>query len=361
MSDEKSRQDRFRGLMLGTAVGDALGLPAEGLSPRRAARMFKGVWRHRFLPFMGRGMISDDTEHTILTAQSLLAHPDDADRFSRRLARGMKWWLAALPAGVGLATLRAGMRLWIGMGPARSGVFSAGNGPAMRSAPIGAFFAADPRRRTAYVRAATRMTHTDPRAFTGALAVASLAAWAMVSRANDPPEPDAFFSLLAGCADDTDREWKGIIQKMGSAFQRELPTTEFAAEMGLAAGVTGYVYHTVPVAAYAWRRHFGDFSASLKAVLNCGGDADTTGAIVGAMAGAVSGETGISGEWIDGIWEWPRSPALMRRIADRLAMTRQSEKPPKPVGYFLPGVLPRNIIFMLAVLAHGLRRLLPPY
>jgi len=65
MSDLSSSADelrsRFTGLLLGQAVGDALGLPWEGLSRRRAVKMFSTPDRYRFL--FGRGMISDDTEH----------------------------------------------------------------------------------------------------------------------------------------------------------------------------------------------------------------------------------------------------------------------------------------------------------
>ena len=49
-------QGRFRGLLLGTAVGDSLGLPAEGLSRRRIHRLYGGAWRHRFL--LRYGMVS---------------------------------------------------------------------------------------------------------------------------------------------------------------------------------------------------------------------------------------------------------------------------------------------------------------
>ena len=60
---------------------------------------------------------------------------------------------------------------------------------------------------------------------------------------------------------------------------------DFAIALGLARGVTGYVYHTVPVAVYAWLRHYGDFRATVEAALDCGGDTDTVGAIAGALAG----------------------------------------------------------------------------
>jgi ADP-ribosylglycohydrolase len=56
----------FAGVILGTAVGDALGLPAEGLSPARLWKRWHGVWRQRLL--LGRGMLSDDTEHAVPVA-----------------------------------------------------------------------------------------------------------------------------------------------------------------------------------------------------------------------------------------------------------------------------------------------------
>ena len=101
-------QDRFAGLLLGTAVGDALGLPAEGISRGRIQRMWGGQWRHRFI--FGRGMVSDDTEHTLFVAQALLAYPDDATKFQRCLAWKLRLWLLGLPAGIGLATLKAILR-----------------------------------------------------------------------------------------------------------------------------------------------------------------------------------------------------------------------------------------------------------
>lgn len=59
------------GSLLGAAVGDALGLPYEGLSPRRAARLLGPPDRHRLLG--GRGMVSDDAEHACMTAFARLS------------------------------------------------------------------------------------------------------------------------------------------------------------------------------------------------------------------------------------------------------------------------------------------------
>jgi ADP-ribosylglycohydrolase len=352
--------DRFRGVLLGTAVGDSLGLPAEGLSPRRAGRLFRGGWKHRLLP--GTGWISDDTDHSVFVAQSLLAHPDSAQRFVRRLAWCLRLWLLSLPAGIGLGTLRAIARLWIGIPPAHSGVRSAGNGPAMRAAPIGACFATQPEYLERYVAAATQLTHVDSRALTGARAVALIAAWCVREEPSARPDPSRFLELLGEAGDDP--EWRAVLGALSGAVASDLSVAEFAASLGLADGVSGYVYHTVPVVAYAWYRHFGSFEQTLTSVLDCGGDADTTGAIAGALAGAVVGEGGIPAAWLRGLRDFPRSRSLLREIADRLAANFRGEgggSSMRPVRYFWPALIPRNLIFLLVVLLHGLRRLLPPY
>jgi hypothetical protein len=136
---------------------------------------------------------------------------------------------------------------------------------------------------------------------------------------------------------------------------------EFAARVGLNEGVTGYVYHTVPIVTYAWWRHYGDFRSTLESVLDCGGDTDTSGAIAGALAGATVGENGIPQPWLKGVVDWPRSVGLLRLVAERLAQQQHSGKPLEPVSYCWPAVVPRNLLFLAVVLAHGFRRLAPPY
>lgn len=359
MTNHPTRQDRFRGLMIGTAVGDALGLPAEGISRQRVARLFKGPWRHRLLP--GWGMISDDTEHTIFVAQALLAHSNNPERFMKRLGWSLRWWMLSVPAGIGLATLKAALKLWCGFGVHRSGVFSAGGGPVMRIAPIGALFAENTGAMLPFIEAATRITHTDPKALIGARAIAELAAWIIHDELNSRPEPDLLIDRLRRVAAD-EPEWNRLMDELRIACTEELSVEEFARRLGLEKGVTGYVYHLVPVVVHAWYRHFGDFPSALKAVLNCGGDTDTAGAIIGALAGATSGESGIPRHWITGIRDWPRNPGLCRRIADRLHQASMGDiSAQQPVRYCWPALPLRNLTFLVIILLHGFRRLLPPY
>jgi ADP-ribosylglycohydrolase len=305
-------------------------------------------------------MISDDTEHTIFVAQSLLAHPDSASGFARRLGWALRGWLLSLPAGVGWATLRAIVKLWCGVSLDRSGVVSAGNGPAMRVAPIGAFFADAPELLDRYVAASTHLTHRDPRARVGASVVARLVARCVGEAGDEKPHLAALVTLLRD-AGEGDREWQGIVEQISRAARSDLSVEAFADELGLERGVTGYVYHTVPVALYAWYRHFGDYDQTLVSVLRCGGDTDTAGAIAGALAGATVGEAGIPSSWLEGLKDWPRGRPLLIELADRLARASGQSGHASPVRYCWPAILPRNLLFLALVLAHGFRRLAPPY
>jgi ADP-ribosyl-[dinitrogen reductase] hydrolase len=357
MSPSEARlRDVLAGVLLGTAVGDALGLPAENLSSRRIRRWWKGEWRMRFV--FGRGMISDDTEHTLMVAQALLSHPGDADKFQRCLGWKFRWWLTALPAGVGLATARACLKLWLGFPTHKSAVRSAGSGPAMRSAIIGAYFYDQPERRRSFVLASSRLTHRSWQAETAALAISECAALAIQTE-QSKLQVVQLLEVLRSLS--SEPEWQQWLARIESSISAGLSVSDFARSAGLTKGVTGYALHVAPVAVYAWLRHPGDFRTAMVQTLECGGDTDTVGAILGALTGAATGSQGIPKAWLDRILEWPRSTTFMEKVADKLAEQRSSNGPLGPVRFFWPALIARNLFFLLIVLLHGFRRLLPPY
>ena len=338
-------------------MGDALGLPYEGVSPQRAPRLLGPPDRYRFL--LGRGMISDDTEHTCMVAQSLIDARGDVDVFTKRFASRLRWWILALPAGVGKATARAGIRLWLGVKPQNAGVFSAGNGPSMRAAIFGAAID-DVKLMLEMVRASSRLTHSDPKAECGAIAVALAAKH---SRDHETVDANLWLDNVVNAVGDDGVELTDLLRKAVLSTRAGESTPEFTQALGLAKGVTGYTYHTVPVAIHAWLSHPKDFRQSVTTIIRCGGDADTTAAIVGGIVGAGVGCGGVPEEWIDGLWEWPRSVTWMRSLGESLADSID-EKPitvTKARSITPLGVLVRNLLFLLVVLFHGFRRLAPPY
>jgi ADP-ribosylglycohydrolase len=351
------RHRAIAGSLLGTAVGDALGLPYEGLSRRRAKRLLGPPTRYRLLP--GWGMASDDTEHACMTLQALMLAGDDVDEFARQLARRLRLWLLGAPAGIGLATLKATLKLWAGVPPSRSGVFSAGNGPAMRAAVLGAAIE-ELETLARFVRASTRVTHTDPKAEYGALAIARAARLAC----NETPVSARQFTdevrgqIPAGAAGD---EFIALLHRMTESLDRGESTVEFADALGLARGVSGYIYHTAPVALHAWLSHPRELREAVEEIVSCGGDADSTAAVVGGIIGCSVGREGIPAEWLARLAEWPRTVRWMEELSQRTYEARISRAPAEPPRLPWWGVVPRNAAFAAIVLAHGFRRLLPPY
>lgn len=353
------KSDSVIGCLLGTAVGDALGLPYEGLSPGRARRLLGPPDRYRFI---GRcGMVSDDTEHSRMVLEALLSSDSDPDRFETEFARRLKWWLLCLPAGCGLATARACMKLWLGFAPSSSGVFSAGNGPAMRSAVLGTMFE-DVNVVLDFVRRSTRITHTDPKALFGAQVVA-LAAW--LNRQQQPFDGQQFLALVERSLPSEAEELLTLLKSAVRSVQLGETTPEFAASQGMSHGVSGYVYQTVPVAIHAWLAHSDCYENAVQAVIDCGGDADTTAAIVGGIVGAGVGPNGIPAALLSSLWEWPYTVDYLTKLASDCATAvdscQRTSNQSSRRWLMHPGVPLRNIVFLIIVLSHGFRRLLPPW
>ncbi len=307
---------------------------------------------------LGRGLLSDDTEHAAMTAQALLAAPEDPARFARSLAWRLRGWLALLPAGVGWGTLRAIVKLWLGFSPQRSGVVSAGNGPAMRAAVLGACLSEQPELLRSVTLASTRLTHREARAEEGALAIALAARHAVRGPVDAPALLVELRSVLSGS------ELRASLGQVEAHLRRETTPEELAAALGLSRGVSGYINHTVPMALFCWLRYPGDFRRAVEEVILLGGDTDTTAAIVGGLAGAALGASAIPASWLAGLRDWPRSVAWLGALAARLAKQFPSAGKAlrtRPLPLFWPLLLVRNAAFMAVVLAHGLRRLLPPY
>ncbi|VTR94306.1 adp-ribosylation crystallin j1 : ADP-ribosylglycohydrolase OS=Rivularia sp. PCC 7116 GN=Riv7116_3749 PE=4 SV=1: ADP_ribosyl_GH [Gemmata massiliana] len=197
----------------------------------------------------------------------------------------------------------------------------------------------------------------------GALAVAWAAHRAAETRTATLSEPTQFLAEL--------RELLGVepaagpllesLEVAGKKLHLGRTTEEFALDLGLKRGATGYMYHTVPVALYAWLRYPDDFRTAVQSAIRCGGDTDTVAAITGALVGARVGKTGIPSEWLRGPIDWPRSVRWVEKLAGRVAEGKwlsASQRAEPLAVWALPA---RNAAFFVWVLVHAARRLLPPY
>lgn len=192
----------------------------------------------------------------------------------------------------------------------------------MRSAVIGAFFHDRPDAIKSFTRASTEITHSDPRALTGALAIARCAASAMGQKRD---RLEDLIDPLGDCG--ADGEWKKIVGILSRAVSENISVAEFANAIGAGRAVSGYVYQTVPVAIYAWIRHSEDYRAGLESVFNCGGDTATVGAIAGSLLGLECGANGIPNDWCDRMIPWPYSNSIFSQMAEKFSSESVDGRP----------------------------------
>jgi len=323
----KTESDIVEGCLIGMAVGDSMGLPMEGMKRTKIEKL--GWMKHpRQRLFLGKGFVSDDTEHAMMTLEATLVSKGNPQKFEKSLRWRLRWWFIGLPAGVGMATAKSCLKLWLGI--KRSGVFSAGNGPAMRSVILGAKYYNDDETRREMVKLSTILTHSDPKALIGAQTIAELAA--LFAKERCVPSKEYVLSVVEreGMPDEVMNSWRDHCEN----------------------GVSGYMYHTVPAVIEVGQKHDWDYEKSITEIIRLGGDTDTTAAILGGLCGVMAASntesTPIPDAWVTGIADFPRSVKSMRKLSNRESS--------KWSLVFPVAVIIRNILFLLIVLSHGFMR-----
>jgi ADP-ribosylglycohydrolase len=331
-------RNSLAGALLGTALGDAIGLVAEGMKPAAIARRFGRLDRFWLLP--GVGVVSDDTEQAALIAQSLAREPADAARCARAFRRSLAGWFLRLPWGLGLATLRACVRILAGF--ETSGVVSAGNGSTMRAPILGVFFAHDPDRRRSFGEALARVTHLDPRAVEGARFAAEIAAACTLAEPTASRADLARGSLAVVQAADL----RASIEQGILLGERGVAPDEAARLLGN----TGFVVPTLGLASYAFVRSGSDPLAAIVDAVAAGGDADTIAAIVGAWAGALHGADALPAGLVARLAPGPFGERHLRALAADLARRQRGDLGPPSARYSPLLALLRNLALFPVVL-----------
>lgn len=351
--------NQILGLFLGSAVGDAMGLPRENLSPKRSVKLFGKTIQPALIviPKLIRfSVCSDDTEHLWITADALVRSQSSPELFSQLLSQNMKKWLLSFPVGAGKASIKASVKLLVGISPNQSGVDSAGNGPAMRAPIIGAFFANDAEKLDQFLKISTQMTHTDLQAEEGAWVIAQAAA--LIMRENPKIAPiENFFNIALPKIHS--EQLKKSLQLARDYLIAKQSFEEYLIAMNLnQRGVSGYIGHTVPAVIYAWLYYFGDYQKGIEAMILAGGDSDTTAAILGALMGlSIDHQKDIPQRWVSGIYNAPISMDKLMQMSQAINDQNIASMPKISWGLQLL----KNIALFVIVLLHGFRRLLPPY
>ncbi|WP_371496928.1 ADP-ribosylglycohydrolase family protein [Kitasatospora sp. NBC_00374] len=273
--------DSLHGLSVGDALGAQFFVPdnRDHLDLRPAP---PGVW-----PW------TDDTEmacsvHAAFTERGAIDTFDLTHAFARRhdFDRGYgpaaNRLLRLVREGGHAPTLAA--ELFDGRG-------SYGNGAAMRVAPLGAAFAADPAAVVGPAAATAVITHTHPQAVDGAIAVAVAAAHAVRAR-TEPTTPAGFLRAVGALTP------RGAVERGIAEAVRLLGADARSAARVLGNGSRVSAADTVPFALWAAARHLDDYSGAVRETISAGGDVDTTAAIVGGIVAARTGTEGIPASWL---------------------------------------------------------------
>lgn len=312
MTDETDLADRFRGALVGTAVGDALGAPVEG-HPHVAPDYLESLIDHP--PNLS---YTDDTAMTFGVAESLVACGRfDGAHMAQTFADGyrMEPWrgYGAGPPHV-FALLARGIPWDEAARTMFGGEGSYGNGAAMRVAPV-ALHAYPSRHRAAEIAQQTALiTHTHPEGIDGAVMQAA-GVTSLLGETSSSGPSEITSALLAHVKTPVFRNKVMFIDR----HIGDRPLDDVADVLG-----TGIAAHaSVPTALACFLAHPDSFSDAVQAAISLGGDTDTIGAMTGALAGARHGYSAIPEPWraVEG------SSRLMT-IADSLLDSYQDEPAP---------------------------------
>lgn len=278
--------DRFIGTVLGSAIGDAMGGPLEFQPPTPpeapVTEMVGGGWQQ-----LEPGEWTDDTQMSLCVIESLLAKrvfdPDDiANRFVT--------WMQAGPKDIGVYTNRvlqeiaAGASWYAASQEAyNADPSTASNGSLMRCYPLSLYFCKHSEYLTELSPVLSRITHAHPDCewacvFLNVLITALLTGGRVIDAV------ELAYESLDGASN-------ALKERIGLAMNPEC-----------SAEPTGNVLDTLEVAIWVFL-HTETFEEAIVTAVNRGGDADTVGAVVGALAGAKYGASAIAPRWISTLLE----------------------------------------------------------
>lgn len=279
--------DRYRAVLVGTAVGDALGAPVEG---RRSTRNYVASL-DRETPEL---RFTDDTAMTIGVAESLVeVGAFDGHHMAHTLARHYteEPWRGY---GAGPPEVFGNMERGVPWNEAAASLFggtgSFGNGAAMRVAPVALFAHPDTHTVASLARETSLISHTHPEGIDGAVSQAVAVDRILARDTDEAIEPRRLVMeiqpyLMTAILRDK-------LSYLAASIGQRSPD-ELAQVLG-----SGISAHTsVPTALACFLTHPDSFSDAVRTAISLGGDTDTIAAMTGALSGAHLGLDAIPSAW----------------------------------------------------------------
>lgn len=308
MSVNVSLGERARGVLVGTIIGDAFGNPLEGAPAstlqaqlgRRAKQ--GGPWRYTDDSAMTIALAESLSETKTITPTDVLAKMRKRYEPARGFGHGMKLAFAALDRGDPLEDIP--YAAW----PEGS----RGNGGAVRVGVVALRPWSDPSALRSAASVATRLTHAHDEAVAAALVQVALIALIL----GEPALTEAPQDLLGRAASFVDGSSSSLmlIDKIREAVVQK-PTS---AEIARLFGVSTLAVEAVPAAIASFLCCHSTFEDAVLHAASMGGDVDSICALVGALAGALHGVSGIPPLWLEALATETPALHVLCALADRL-------------------------------------------
>ncbi len=327
--DASTIRSRITGSLDGLLIGDALGCPVEMKTPAEIRARYGTLRTLEDTPrpwWRPAGLHSDDSQQAIALCDALLEAPDDpAPVFARLLVEIYRAYEKGPGQHGGHRGTGKNFRLTVdkllasdGSDPFAGAQETAGNGVAMLAAPIAWRFPTDAARRREALLAVARVKTTDPRAVGAGAAVVEAVAWGLERGTLRGIDPARWIDETAEAEHAAAERW-GSDGATTHAFSRALtamlarwpcPRAEMLEAIGSVASATsdrpvgpsaGYALGSVVTSLYL-SLDAPSLERALIDAVNLGDDADTVGAMVGAVRGAADGADAVPKRWREGLW-----------------------------------------------------------
>jgi ADP-ribosylglycohydrolase len=299
--------DRVEGMMLGLAVGDALGKPTEGMLPQRRRSVYGEIRDYVPSRYSNEaiGLPSDDTQLAFWTLQQMLEDREfNPEHVARRLSSGRIFGIGSAVREFVSNHNSRGLP-WYQCGPK-----SAGNGALMRIAPIIVPHLKEGSSNL-WVDAAlcAMITHNDSASISACLSFVNML-WQLFQM-NAAPEPLWWLETYVETARELEVDeryrprggafldyegplWRFVEETVSEAYDRGLSVVD-ACERWYSGA---YLLETVPSVIYILMKHGDDLEEAMIRAVNDTKDNDTIAAIVGSAVGALHGRTAIPDRWL---------------------------------------------------------------
>ena len=304
-------RDQFEGCILGLAIGDALGYPAEF---RSREQILREIGREGITDFIGRqderfsrpfiagvelpaGTYTDDTQMSLALAEGLLelGAGDDLDQLMTAVGRHFVAWSESPQnnRSPGQTCMMGCRNLGQGVPWREAGVAgSKGCGSAMRVAPIGLLYHDDLDRLCEVARASSLLTHGHDAAVEGAAAAALMVALALRGASAE----QMYEEIERRCFDHS-RDLAACLVKVPALV--EVTPGEVLTKSAL--GEAWVAEEAVASALYCYWRHADSYREAVLTAVNTDGDSDSIAAITGSVLGARHGLEAIPRQWVRGV------------------------------------------------------------